>query len=425
MRFEPKLYKLSNGMPVILDNMPEQEITDAKLVFFTGSRDEQPHEKGLTHFCEHMLCKGTKKFPSKKTIDEYFELNAGSRNASTGINFLSFYGYIISENINLLIEFLGDQIQNSLFDLDAIETERKVVLDELRRAKDSTARQFMDFCSQRLFNWATFSTKNLGTPETINSFSREQMLNFLSRRMSARNALLVISGKIIDENKILKTAENAFAFLAARDVPENKEIHYTPSVAHNLKEDKNNVMVSILFPEKYKSTYQDLFKELCVNRFRRYLIKNLQDVVRNENGLVYSIGGDGCGNEEFALTGIATATAADNMQQAIALIAKTAYDSTYKKQITDDVLARYNMADRLSDATFLESSSKRIGFLIAWYRDFGMLYEYEKMKEMKKGLTVKDIIDNSLDFFDGDMSILTQGPAFEGDLQSIWQENFK
>ena len=76
MKYEPTLHKLSNGVTVILDPM-DLETTAVKVYFNTGSRDELPHEYGLTHFCEHMLCKGTKRFPSKREIDDYFINNKG------------------------------------------------------------------------------------------------------------------------------------------------------------------------------------------------------------------------------------------------------------------------------------------------------------------------------------------------------------
>ena len=72
MNYNPSIHKLSNGVTVILDPM-ELETTYVKVHFSTGSRDEAPNEYGLTHFCEHMLCKGTPRFPSKKSIDDYLD----------------------------------------------------------------------------------------------------------------------------------------------------------------------------------------------------------------------------------------------------------------------------------------------------------------------------------------------------------------
>ena len=76
MKYNPTLHKLSNGVSVILDPM-EIETTHVAVSFKTGALDERPNEYGLTHFCEHMLCKGTKRFPTVTSIKDYMEENAG------------------------------------------------------------------------------------------------------------------------------------------------------------------------------------------------------------------------------------------------------------------------------------------------------------------------------------------------------------
>ena len=161
MKFEPQLHKLPNGITVILDPMDLETVT-FKVLFRTGSRDEKPNEYGLTHFCEHMLCKGTPRFPDRKSAEEYLDYYSATRNACTGNAQLSFYGRIIAENTEKLVDFIGDQLQNSLFDPKKIDIEHGVVCDELRRALDNPFRQYDDFLSKTLFNYATFSIRSLG-----------------------------------------------------------------------------------------------------------------------------------------------------------------------------------------------------------------------------------------------------------------------
>ena len=115
MKYNPTLHKLSNGITVILDPM-DIETVSVKVCFQTGMRDEKPNEYGLTHFCEHMLCKGTKKLPNKKAIDDYMDYNGATRNAGTGQTETAFYGRVLAENVNVLVDFFADTLQNSLFD---------------------------------------------------------------------------------------------------------------------------------------------------------------------------------------------------------------------------------------------------------------------------------------------------------------------
>lgn len=424
MNYNPTLHKLSNGVTVILDPM-DLETVNVKVLFRIGSRDEAPHEYGITHFCEHMLCKGTTRFPTQRHLKEYLEYHGGARNASTGNNRITFYGRIIAENLNILIDLIGDQIQNSLFDPEKIELERKVIADERRRALDNPGRQFGDFISGKLFNYAVFSYRTLGPFENIASFSRAQMLGFLARRLSAKNCIIGISGKINDIDGVLKHLEKTFAFLPFCAVDENTAITYTPQIAHNLQSDKKNIKLDIYFPEIFDATYENRFKNMCVAKFKRHLIQELQQVVRQQNGLVYGLGSCDLGNEKMSVTGISTETAAENIAQVVKLIASTSHKIYSQNTITDETLNRFRNMNKLSRADFLESPSQRCDTLISEYRWYDRLYDFYETKKMSDSITRDDVIENSRGFFAGPMSIMTQGADFKDDLNAIWIENFK
>ncbi|MBQ8294039.1 MAG: insulinase family protein [Alphaproteobacteria bacterium] len=424
MKYNPTLHKLSNGVTVILDPM-DLETTNIKIHFNTGSRDEASHEYGLTHFCEHMFGKGSTRFPSKKFIDDYMDYWGGTRNAATGNKSLDFYGRILAKNLDKLIDFFGDTLQNALFDTDKIDIERRVICDELRRAQDRPDRQFTDFISKNLFDYATFSTRNLGSVESIMSFTREQMKEFLSRRLSAKNCIIGISGKIVDTDATLSLLEKSFSFLPTHNVSENTDIKYTPSVIHNLQSDKKNVRLAILFPDIFSPRYEDRYNNFAIGRFERFYIKALSDILRQENGLVYGFSGYGVGNEKFALTGFYTETAPENIEQVVSLIAKNTYDIYTNPKITPDDLDRYNRKDCLGDADWMESAGRRCDKLIGFYRNYGRLYDFYETVKMFEQITVSDVIEKTRCYFDGPISIITQGADFKSDIKMVWDKSYK
>ncbi len=424
MEFAPTLHKLSNGVTVILDPM-DIESASVKVLFRTGNRDEAPHEYGITHFCEHMLCKGTVRFPSPRDLMEYLEYNGGVKNALTGNNRIVFFGRIIAENLHVLLDLIGDQIQNSLFDPAKIELERQVIADERRRALDDPARQFNDFISGKLFNYATFSYRGLGPFENIASFTREQMLDFLVRRLSAKNCVIAISGKITDQDATLKCLEQKFAFLPTHDVPENDAITYNPTVAHNSKSNNKNVKLRIYFPEIWPDTFENMFKNMCVAKFEKHLIREIKDVVRQQNGLVYGLGRNSTGNEKFVVNSFSTETSPENIGRVVALMARTAHHIYSENPINDDALLRFRNINKLGRADFLESADERCDTLLSDYRYYGCLHDFYTQIKMSDSITCDDVIKNSRGYFDGPMSLITQGADFPDDLQSIWMENFK
>lgn len=424
MKFEPTLHKLPSGLTVILDPM-DLETTTISVLFKTGARDETPAEMGITHFCEHMLCKGTTRFPTPRAFDDFMDFNGGTKNARTNNTALELCGRILAENANLLLDVFADQLQNSLFDPEKIELERTVIKDELRRASDKPERQLIDFISGKLFNYATGSLRILGTYETIDSFTREQMLAFLQRRLSAQNCIISVSGKIIDADAMLAHITEKFAFLGTHFVPMNTDITYTPTVAHNLRPDDKNVKLRILFPDVWPLEYECRFNNKCVGKFERFLGRQLFDVVRRENGLVYGLQMTGYGNEKFGVSGVATETAPENIERVVALIAKTAHRVYTENPITDDDLIRFTHKNKLGNADWLESASQRMATLIGFYADYDRLYDFYESNRMVDSIRRDDVIKNSRGYFDGAMSIITQGAAFSADLADIWHENFK
>lgn len=422
MQFNPTLHKLSNGVTVILDPM-DLETVSVKIRFATGSRDETPDIYGITHFCEHMLCKGTTTLPTVKAILDFLENHGGGADASTSSSRLEFHGRIIAENIIVLLETFADQLKNSLFDTQKIELEKKVILDELRRARSSNDRKETDFIYSNLFNFSNFRT--LGSQENINSFTREQLLDWVHKRLSAKNCIIGISGRIDDKETLLQKLEELFDFLPTHDVSINRQLNYTPCVKFMPEPSIKNVRLSILFPYIRPDTYENLRMNIAEYKFHKYMAQELRDVVRQQNGLVYGLGLCAYGNEFYGVRGIRTETAPENLEKTISLIAKTAYRVYNNKKITQDVITRFCNINKLSDADFLESASRRCDVLITHWADFGKLYDFNKMVSMDRDITADDVIKCSNGFFDGPMSIMTFGAEHNVDLRKVWIDNFK
>ena len=424
MKYNPILHKLSNGVTVILDPM-DIETVAIKVYFTTGTRDELPHEYGITHFCEHMLCKGTPKLPNKKAIDDYLDYYGASRNAVTGNSYMALFGRVVANNVNILIDFFSDQLQNALFAPDKIDIERRVICDERRRMMDNSYRQFGDFISKHLFDYATFSFRGLGPVENIMSFTRDQMLEFLSRRLSAQNCIICLSGRLDNPGATLAHIEKSFAFFPSHQVTQNTGINYTPTVAHNLLPDKNNIQLRIAFPYIWEYDLDHRYNRISCSRFEHFMNKRISDVLRQENGLVYGFGSYKTGNEIFSVHGFSTSTSAENIKTVVSLIAKNAYDVYNNLDITADDLDRYNRKDKLSDADWLESATNRCDTLIHEYATYGCLYDFYDVVRQYDSVTPSDVVKYTRGYFDGPISIMTQGADFDGDLKQVWIDNFK
>nr|MBQ0091409.1 insulinase family protein [Candidatus Enterousia merdequi] len=425
MKFEPKLYHLSNGIPVILDDF-DIATTLVKIEFYTGGRDETLEEYGITHFCEHILCKGTHRFQNQKARTDFLENKGGYVNASTGLTCIRFYGRIISENLPVLIDVLADQINDSLFDEQKIEIERGTILDEFRRDFGKSESQKHDFIEKTLFNrYVPNGVLVLGNKKNITSFTREQLLDFMKRRFSADNCQIIISGKIDNQEEIIQQLEKLFINMSTHKVCQNKSLKYTPAVAHQSRDEMKNVRMVIVFPNLYPDDYEHLNINRAVGMFEHYLAQELREVLRHQNGLVYSLSTCCFGNDDCCVNGFETETSPQNIEKLVALMAKTAYRVYTENPITSEDIIRFKNADKLRDAMFLESAERRNSQISGFLRDFNQVYNFYADKQSIDNIKLEDVIKYSRGYFDGPMSIITQGADFNVDLKQIWIDNFK
>lgn len=429
MKYNPSLHKLSNGISVIFDPM-DLETTSVRIRFNTGSRDEKPSQYGITHFCEHMFCKGTPRFPNRDAMRKFAWLNDMGFSASTGNSVLNFYGNCLPNKLTVLIDFLSDILSDSLFDSESIEQERGVILDERNRFLDQEKTKYDDLVDRELFGNknVVYCGKTIGTPENIKSFTREQMLKFISKRMSSTNCTIIVSGRIENQKQVLETLEQKFHFLKPFDVPENTDIKYTPSQAHLSIPDRNSTTVNILFSQLYPMDKNYQFQRLCADMWRYFVEMQLNKCLRQENSLVYGIQNVDVldDNNKFLLNGIQTKIAPKNIEQCVALIAKTCADIYYNNTMTQEDLDLLNARIRMMDARFLDSRADRERKLLDYYYCNKELYCFSEDKKLKNAITLQDIIKYTRGMFnDKTMSILTMGADYNCDLIEIWRKNFR
>jgi predicted Zn-dependent peptidase len=154
------------------------------------------------------------------------------------------------------------------------------------------------------------------------------------------------------------------------------------------------------------------------------LERRLHEKVRNQNGLVYGIGIGGIGNEHITVNSINTSTAPENLEKVVRLAAETSREILNEKKFSQAELDRFKMVNKFGDANWLESVNRRMGKLTDFYRKNKKLYDFYNVLEMERKLTVADVIENSKNYFSAPISVITQGPAFDADLKTVWETAF-
>src|SRR5246127_4216134 len=132
-----RLTQLPSGVRVITAPMRERASVSLSVMFGVGSRYEEPERSGLSHFIEHMLFKGARRYPTAKALSEAIEGVGGVLNAATDRELTMLWAKVPAGRLRLAVEVLGDMAFHSSFDPTELSKERQVVIEELRMYVDN------------------------------------------------------------------------------------------------------------------------------------------------------------------------------------------------------------------------------------------------------------------------------------------------
>ncbi len=198
---------LKNGVTVITEQMHDALSTTVGIWVRNGSRNEALKERGISHFIEHMLFKGTQR---RTPLDIAGELEGvgGVLNAFTGREYTCYYAKVLNKDLPLAVDLLSDIVINSTFDKGELDRERLVILQEISMVDDTPDDIVHDLFAANIWKGHPLGRPVLGTEKTVGGFTRDDLVEFYKRRYFAGNMLVTVAGGAKHKSvmKLLKTA---------------------------------------------------------------------------------------------------------------------------------------------------------------------------------------------------------------------------
>ena len=201
-------YTLDNGLRII--HLP----SDSKVVYCgyqinAGTRNEEPGEEGLAHFCEHVTFKGTERRKAWHILN-CLESVGGDLNAYTNKEGTVYYSAILKEHIARAVDLLSDIVFHSVYPQAEIDKEVEVICDEIESYNDSPAELIYDEFENILFKGSPLGHNILGTAEQVRAFKTEDALRFTQKLYRPDNAIFFAYGDI-DFKKLVRLLQRALA----------------------------------------------------------------------------------------------------------------------------------------------------------------------------------------------------------------------
>jgi predicted Zn-dependent peptidase len=400
---------LHNGIRVVTEKMAGVKSVSTGIWVNVGSRDEEGEERGISHFIEHMLFKGTQR---RSAFDIARELDAvgGFANAFTSKEHVCFHARVLGSHLPLVVDVLADIFLNSVFAPEEIEREQQVILQEIHMIED-TPDEYIHILFQELF-WKDnpIGYPIYGTADSIEHITRERILEYLHRTFIPSRIVIAAAGDLEHQQfvdlvapsmEILQPAEN----FNRRSVPEQH--HVFEVIGKDLEQ------VHLCLGMRGTSHLDD-------SRFACHLLNvilgssmssRLFQEIREQRGLAYSIYSFLNSHEDTGLLGIYAGVTPENVPETLRVI-REQLRLVASTPISETELSAAKEYVKGSMYLNSESADSRMNRLAKNEYLFGRYIPYEEVEEKICAVTPEEIQNWFVRSFDPEqLSLMLLGPV--------------
>lgn len=285
-----KKEKLSNGLPVIISPLKETQVVTILVMFGVGSRYETRPIRGLSHFIEHMMFKGTAKRPDAQTLTRAIDSLGGVSNAFTSKDTTGYYIKINAKHLERALEILSDMLLHSKFSTTEINREKGVILEEINMREDNPMIHIEDLFEIVLLGDQPVGWDTAGTRQTIRRMQRKDFIAYVQNHYQAGNAVIGLAGAV-KPNEGRALVKKYFEKMPAGrpSVPQPVDLEFSRREIHLAYRNSEQTHLGLGFPA-YSYTHPDLMtQEVLATILGGNMSSRLFSVVREKHGLAYYI----------------------------------------------------------------------------------------------------------------------------------------
>ncbi|MCL5004043.1 MAG: insulinase family protein [Patescibacteria group bacterium] len=203
---------LANGVRLIFTPMPQSLSVGVNVFVGTGSRNEAAQINGISHFLEHLVFKGTKKYENSRIISESIEGLGGMINAYTSDSLTNFHARVTPPHFEEAFRVVASLVLEPLLRPKDIDAEKGVIIEEINRKEDDPQDKVFEHIARLTFPNHPLGRPTLGSSEVIRSLSQKDFLDYRAENYVSQNTVVSIAGNI-SEDRAVTMFENKFSSL--------------------------------------------------------------------------------------------------------------------------------------------------------------------------------------------------------------------
>lgn len=314
----PEISRLSNGLTIVTDPMPQLQSAMLGVWVNAGGRNETKPVMGVSHMLEHMAFKGTAT-RSARDLAEEIEAVGGYLNAYTSREQTAFHARVLKPDVPLGIDLLADILINPTFAQDELERERHVVLQEIGQAADTPDDIIFDHLQSVTYPDQPMGWPILGLVETVSAFTQEHLRTYMGANYRAGGMTFVASGAVEHQAMVALVAEK-FARLAPGPTPAPLPARYVGGDIR-VEEDLEQAHIAYALPGVSSGDPDFYVAQVYVTALGGGMSSRLFQEAREKRGLCYAISAFAQSSKDSGTIGIYTGTGEAEAGQISAVIA--------------------------------------------------------------------------------------------------------
>ncbi|MCY6482833.1 pitrilysin family protein [Clostridium aestuarii] len=389
--FDLKRYKLDNGIEIVIINKDTQ-LASIHVGTHIGTIYEKKEEKGIAHFVEHMLFKGTKKRTNEE-LNEELEQLGGEYNAYTDYNCTVCSITALKEELEVSIDLLSDMIQNSTFLEEEIERERGVILSELRTGNDDIENYSFKKALEYAFKESSIKIDTIGKQDTVEKFNREQLMNFYKQYYVPNNCCITVVSPY-EHYKVFEMIKKYFKDWKMGEFKrgEVKVENNIPVKKISYKKDLEQSTIVYIYTFHNLNKQEELVLRVLNYKFGESANSILFRRLREEKGLAYDIYSELDMSKYVKTISIYTSVNEEDVEEALSIIDLSIEDIKNEKIVFNEKnIALMKKVFKTAIANTLEDSTQLANYAFHQLIDGEDIYEFiDNMNNMEK-ITSKDI----------------------------------
>lgn len=381
--------RLSNGLTIVTHTMAQIESVALGIWVKSGSRNERAEEHGIAHMLEHMAFKGTENRTAYQIATDIEDVG-GEINAATSVETTAYFARVLKDDMPLAVDILADIITSSKFEEEELEREKQVVLQEINATQDTPDDIVFDYFTETAFRHQTIGRPILGTPDSVRSFTSDNLRSFMNEHYSADRMIVIAAGAVEHEQFVREVESRLGSFRAHSVAPLTDLANY---VGGDFREYRNlkDAQVLIGFEGRAYHMRDYYASQILSIILGGGMSSRLFQEVREKRGLCYSIYAFHWGFSDTGLFGIHTATNEDGLAELVPVVLEELYKAS--KSISQKELDRARAQYRANLTMSRESPSSRMQMIARQMSLYGRPIPSSELMERLSLITVDRLAD--------------------------------